>query len=171
VLRAIATYVAEIAAGPADEFAAGHPYPFLVHTGAPLRPVDRVRTRGETINRLVLEGETTPPPTPMPTVMFVAPIVPRDPAESLVTIGLESTCDLAINDASLSKQHAWFDRVDGAWRIWDNDSAAGTQVNGEMLKPGYPRKLVSGDRITLGYVDMTFLDAAAFHAMVSAKLR
>lgn len=91
--------------------------------------------------------------------------------DNVVTVGFSSTCDIVINDPSLSKQHAWFERTaNGNWRVWDNDSLAGTQVNDKPLKPGEPKILATGDKLTFGYVEATFLTADAFHRLLKGLL-
>lgn len=166
-MQSIQTY-REVVGSPIAEFVRRHPHPFLVHSGGPLRGVDRSKTRGLTVDRLVLEGK------PQPAVQesfLVAPIIRRADNDKLITIGVSSSCDVIIDDASLSKQHAWFDHVGGVWRIWDNESVTGTLVNDKPVPRGFPQSLGSGDRITLGFVDLTFLTSQAFYQLVRGLLR
>jgi hypothetical protein len=168
-MRPLAAFREELSV-PAAEFPQRYPHPFLVYAGGPLRELTSGKTRGLTVDRFVLEGSPRPN-EPMSSHFSAVALVPRDPAEKLVTIGVSSTSDITINDGSLSKQHAWFERAsDGRWRIWDNDSVSGTQVNGELIKPGYPRALTSDDKITLGYVELTFLSPEAFHLLLRSLL-
>jgi hypothetical protein len=158
----------EVVDGSAADFVRRHPHPFVIHAGGPLRGIDRSKTRGLTVDRLVLEGK----PRAAPHEGFLAaPVVCRDPVDTLITIGVSSTCDIVIDDASLSKQHAWFDCVNGSWRIWDNESAAGTLVNDEPVQRAMPRTLRTGDKITLGFVDLTFLTNDAFFQLLRGLLR
>jgi hypothetical protein len=150
------------------EFVERHPNPFVVYAGGALRRVDPGKTRGLTVDRLVIEGSAATRHQAISDNFLVGELAPTDPAEAVVTIGVSSSCDLTVNDSSLSKRHAWFDRVGTDWRVWDNDSVSGTQVNGEPVRPGAPRVLIAGDRITLGYVDLTYLTTAAFHQLVKA---
>ena len=150
------------------EFVRANPHPFLVVVGGPLRGIDRSKTRGLTVDRLVLEGSKPPS---IADTFLAAPVVCRDPTDTVITVGVSSTCDVIVDDASLSKQHAWLDKTTGGWRIWDNESAAGTLVNDVPLKRGYPQALTSGDKITLGYVDLTFLSNEAFYQLVKGLLR
>lgn len=157
----------EAAKGTLAEFLRHHPNPFLVHTSGTLKDGDRSKTRGLTVDRIVIQGK------PQPKVgdnFFAGELRSRD-ADNVVTVGFSSTCDVVINDQSLSKQHAWFEQTsNGNWRVWDNDSLAGTQVNGAPIKPGEPKILATGDKITFGYVDTTFLTADAFHRLLKGLL-
>jgi hypothetical protein len=150
-----------------DDFVQRHPYPFLVHSGGTLKGVDRSQTRGLTVDRIVIQGR----PTPKVSDSFFAGELRSREANNIITIGLSSTCDVVIDDQSLSKQHAWFEQTsNGNWRVWDNDSLAGTQLNEQPLKPGEPRIVANGDKVTFGYVDVTFLTADAFHRLIRGLL-
>jgi hypothetical protein len=144
-------------------FIAQHPNPFLVQATGESTKLDPKRRNDLTTDRLVLEK----PRKALHEAMLVAPLVPRDLDADRVTIGVATTCDIVLDDASVSKRHAWFsENASGTWTITDADSSAGTQVNNHPLAPGEPRALVSGDRITLGYVDLMFLAPDGFHDLV-----
>jgi hypothetical protein len=150
------------------EFVKLYPHPFLVHSGGALRSVDRSQTRGLTVDRIMVEGKAGPPK--VSDNFFAGELRSRD-GEKIVTVGVSSTCDVVIDDQSLSKQHAWFERTsNGNWRVWDNDSLAGTQVNDKAIEPGEPKIVVTGDKITFGYVDVTFLTPDAFHRLIRGLL-
>ena len=150
-----------------DEFVLRHPHPFIVHSGGALKGVDRKQTRGLTVDRIVIEGR---PKSRIGDSFVAGELVSRD-SENIITIGLSSTCDVVIDDQSLSKQHAWFERTtNGTWRVWDNDSLAGTQVNDAPIKSGEPKLVGNGDKITFGYVEVTFLTPEAFHRLLRGLL-
>ncbi|MFN0250121.1 MAG: FHA domain-containing protein [Kofleriaceae bacterium] len=149
-----------------SEFLRRYSYPFLVHTSGTLKgDGDRSQTRGLTVDRIVVEGKSTKVGD-----NFLAGELRSRSAEDVITVGFSSTCDVVINDPSLSKQHAWFETANGDWRVWDNESLAGTLVNGTPLKPGEPKILATGDKVTFGYVDTTFLTADAFHRLLRGLL-
>ena len=149
-----------------QEFAERHPNPFVVFTGGALRRIDPGKTRGLTVDRLVIEGSGATRHQAISDSFLVGELLSPVAKQALVTIGASADCDLTVNESSLSKRHAWFDRIGADWRIWDNDSVSGTQVNGKHVMPGMPTLLVAGDRITLGYVDLTFLTSSGFHQLV-----
>jgi diguanylate cyclase (GGDEF)-like protein len=51
-----------------------------------------------------------------------------------VVVGLASTCDLRIDDSSLSRQHCRIRRTNGVYFVEDLESRNGTQVNGMRIK-------------------------------------
>jgi hypothetical protein len=74
------------------------------------------------------------------------------------TIGRDPDCTIPLDSRMVSKAHALVEFRDGDFTIQDLESANGTRVNGE---PTAIRVLEPGDRIEIGDVEMTFLDAAA----------
>jgi hypothetical protein len=83
-----------------------------------------------------------------------------------ITLGCSSRCDVQVNDESVSALHALIERRRDTYSIMDNDSTTGTMVNDEVLEKGEWRMLSSGDRVTLGYIDLTFLMPAEFYHLV-----
>jgi len=93
-------------------------------------------------------------------------IRPRKGHKTTLSIGCSPGCDVQINDQSISKEHAFLERQGAGHGLQDNDSTTGTQLNEELLAPGETRELRSGDTISLGYVDLTYLSAAGFYQLV-----
>src|SRR5712692_5358252 len=78
--------------------------------------------------------------------------------ESELRIGRGEQNDLRLNDASVSRYHAFLRRVDGRYLLSDVGSQNGTFVNGRRVHA--PSALQSGDRIRAGTTELTFhLDA------------
>lgn len=159
-------------AGTKADFVRMHPRPFLIYSQDPARESSPVDSRLMTIDRFVVDGNR---PSPLRELIVATELVAKDPDEKkIVTVGAAPTCDIVINDNSLSKQHAWFSRGDEVyehWQIWDNDSVGGTHVNAKPLSPGFPQALQSGDVVMLGYVELTFLMPDAFYSLVKHLLR
>lgn len=65
-----------------------------------------------------------------------------------VVIGRHPDCDVILNDAEVSRQHAEVRREEGAFVVVDLGSLNGTRVNGTGVKQ--PRELHDGDQITIG---------------------
>lgn len=146
-----------------EHFLGRYPHPFLVHATGELQKLDPTRRDDLTSDRLVLEG----PRKALHESMLVAPLVPRDLDADRITIGVATVCDIVLDDASISKRHAWFEPGDAdSWRLHDADSSAGTQVNSDPVLPGAPVSLTSGDRIMLGYVELMFLTPDSFYDLV-----
>ncbi len=157
-----------------EQFCERGPYPFLLHSTetGPIVPTDK--TRGITIDRLVLSDDPKKrglEKLSQKKAYTVFVLNPRNPKDNRVTVGCSSTCDVQINDESVSTLHAYLEREDTGYFIRDNESAAGTQVNDTLLDSGESRELSPGDRITLGLVDLMFLTPAKFYHFVRRFFR
>src|SRR5437588_3869629 len=73
-------------------------------------------------------------------------------------IGRGEQNDLRLNDASVSRYHAFLRRVDGRYLLSDVGSQNGTFINGRQVHA--PSPVQSGDRIRAGTTELIFhLDA------------
>ena len=75
------------------------------------------------------------------------------PFYSRLTIGRQSTNDIALPDRTVSKRHAVVGRVRGQIVVKDLGSRNGTFVNGERVEKSI---LLSGDRLKVGSVNLRF---------------
>jgi pSer/pThr/pTyr-binding forkhead associated (FHA) protein len=173
-VRPLRHFVSEVQSRSEREFTRLEPHPFLIHSsshGGPMKPLDT--TGGFTIDRLVLESRGPGSgPVNLGETFHAAVVKTRRVMsdDGRITVGLSSTCDVVINDQSLSKLHAWFGVRGDTWRIWDNASVAGTQVNGVSVAAMGSTALETGDRIGLGYVEVVFLLPDAFYNLVKRLL-
>lgn len=161
---------AEVERLSAAEFCAAHPHPYFVVSvaAAPLSPVDG--TQGLTIDRVVVPADGAKLTQPAGLDDFLAAPIKSQQSSSAkdITIGCSSHCDVRINDTSVSKLHAYLlERTDG-WHVEDASSLTGTRVND--LQPG-SAALESGDRVTIGLVDLVFLQAGELYQLVHQLAR
>jgi hypothetical protein len=70
-----------------------------------------------------------------------------------VVIGRGKDCDIQVNDANVSRQHAELRQEGTAYWIVDLDSTNGMEVNGRREKRA---KLEDGDKITVGSTELLF---------------
>jgi hypothetical protein len=136
-------------------FSAKHPSPFLVHWSSPSGRERGMKDTGmATMERFVL----TPRPNTIKTRSMIenyrAGVLRTQRASKQVWVGYSDRCDVVIDDSSVSRVHAYFFQANG-WHVKDAESSAGTSVNDQPLRG---EALVSGDRITLGGVDLVFLE-------------
>ncbi len=156
-----------------QQFCDRGPHPFLVHSrelGGPIVPT--AATQGVTLDRLVLSATPSRAEEghPLSGAFQVFALRPARPGAAALSIGCSSACDVQVNDASISSLHAVLERHGQGYLLTDQDSAAGTLVNDEPLAPGQARTLASGDRISLGYVDLMFLLPSDFYHFVRRLL-
>jgi Protein of unknown function (DUF3662)/FHA domain len=70
-----------------------------------------------------------------------------------LVMGRLPACEISLNDANASRQHAQLVKREDGWWIVDLDSTNGTFVNGSLVKE---RRLVPGDRIQIGSSKLEF---------------
>ena len=75
------------------------------------------------------------------------------PFYSRLTIGRQSTNDIALPDRTISKRHAIVGRVKGQTVVKDLGSRNGTFVNGEKVEKSI---LLSGDRLKVGSISLRY---------------
>ena len=74
-------------------------------------------------------------------------------AKPSVTIGRLPECDVVVDDAGASRQHARIVRTESGFVLTDLGSTNGTMVNGEQIQE---HVLEHGDRITIGETELEF---------------
>jgi pSer/pThr/pTyr-binding forkhead associated (FHA) protein len=72
-----------------------------------------------------------------------------------LTVGRETNCDVVIDNAGVSRNHAIILYLDNAFRVRDNDSQNGITVNGKPVKDC---ELVYGDVIGIGKFELKLLE-------------
>jgi hypothetical protein len=83
----------------------------------------------------------------------------KNPFAMGVTIGRVETNDIAIDDASVSRFHAWLQHDDrlSAWFLTDAESKNGTWLGEAKLAPSTRTRLTDGSTIRLGDIHTRFL--------------
>jgi sigma-B regulation protein RsbU (phosphoserine phosphatase) len=80
------------------------------------------------------------------------------PGDRMV-LGRHPDCDVVIESAAVSRQHAQILRMDGTFFIEDLGSRNGTFVNGQLVQGR--QRLADGDRIRVCEVALQFIDASS----------
>ncbi|MBI5527702.1 MAG: FHA domain-containing protein [Deltaproteobacteria bacterium] len=166
--RAASEYVPIVRKLPLDEFCRQNPHPVLIFFSTSKKLKPNKQSQGLTIDHLSLSdsGGTGTGTGRTRGAYLVFPIVPCGGGEGGTTVGCRSSCDVQIDDASISKHHATIETRRTSHWITDNKSSGGTEVNGEALDPDEPRQLVSGAGVRLGDVDLIFLEAPEFYTFI-----
>jgi pSer/pThr/pTyr-binding forkhead associated (FHA) protein len=73
-----------------------------------------------------------------------------------IVIGREKSCDVALSEQSVSRNHARITRDGSLYFVEDLGSAFGTRVNGQLLPKAEKRLLRNGDVIAVGTFDIAF---------------
>ena len=74
----------------------------------------------------------------------------------LTTVGRDPGSAIFLDDVTVSRKHATFERRDEGWFVKDTGSLNGTYVNGEQVEE---TKLATGDEVQIGKFKLTFFQA------------
>lgn len=92
-------------------------------------------------------------------------LVPCSDAGRVLPLGRSSHNALVINDATVSREHLTLSTgADGQWQVEALAKAGLVKLDGVMLQPGHPSRLVAGSRLELGDVRLTFHEPEGFYA-------
>jgi len=87
-----------------------------------------------------------------------------------IVIGRASSCDICVDEKSISKRHAKIVRTGDEVHIEDLRSTNGTDVREQRLQPYTPVSLINDDRIKLGNIIFKFLSQGNIEAGALASL-
>ncbi len=79
-----------------------------------------------------------------------------------VTIGRIDSNDVAIEDGSVSRFHAWLAQADRGWVVCDAESSNGTWLRDQKLAPNVKTPLDDGSLLRFGDVPLQFLLPTSF---------
>lgn len=79
-----------------------------------------------------------------------------------ITIGRTGNNDIVLEDASVSRFHAWIEQVDGAWVVVDAGSRNGSTLAGRRLAPKVPAMLANAQVLRIGALQLTYYTAQGF---------
>lgn len=150
------------------EFCNRFPHGFLLHSQESNHLIPTDQTHGFTLDRLVLDGDSKQggKRKTLEISYSVFQLQPKNQRSDRVSIGCSSSCDVQINDRSISSVHAFIFQKGKRYIIQDNNSAAGTMIDDSLLGAEQPLELSSGNRITLGYIELIFLVPEEFYRFI-----
>jgi len=163
VLRKLTKYLKQADESTADQFTKVNPDPVLL--------VPPFRDAGSSVftQILAVEGEgSLYAGSGEVSVAVIQKRVGANPFGSFITVGRAINNDIVVNEANISKVHAYFLRDPaGNYLVRDAGSTNGTTINGNPVGTTNPVMLNSKDVIILGKrLATTFLSPADFYAFL-----
>lgn len=114
-----------------------------------------------------LEGD------PFPNEWRIVPVKKRDgnPYPDRISIGRALNCDVVLRLPTVSKVHAHI-QLEGSdtFSLRDNDASNFTFVNGRKLEPKSASRIKIGDEISLGTLDLEFVDARRLYGILKSEV-
>lgn len=88
-----------------------------------------------------------------------------------ITVGRTGNNDVVLDDGSVSRFHAWFDREEGqaGFLLTDAGSKNGSWLGGVRLTPRRAMSVGDGARLRFGQVEVTFYTASGFVRMLTVR--
>jgi hypothetical protein len=118
-------------------------------------------------------GQKSKRPSPGRAVFFFVEKSVKNAFADEVTVGRTKNNDIAIEENSVSRFHAYFapDQNGKLWSVVDAKSTAGTFVAGKRLLPKTPVSLSNEMRIRIGEVELRYLEPDGFVAYLRTLIR
>ena len=140
--------------------------PVLVWAGTPVRPGDDPfeETQASTFLTRPRAGE--------PLVFELKKGNAKQNAFGLgVTVGRADSNDVPLDDASVSRFHAYFQKdPKNGWKLYDAESSNGTWVGALKLKGKGGEVVSDKSRVRFGDVELSFLEPKSFLAFVQEQM-
>ena len=73
-----------------------------------------------------------------------------------LVLGRDPSCQLVINDGTLSARHLVLTQGPTGWTVADAGSSNGTRLHGVVLRPHEPHRLTEGARIEAAQVVLSY---------------
>lgn len=141
----------------AEAFAAAHPHCWIVWEPGAWKPPPKT---GETM--IAATGPTPPPAAGEALALGLQVRAGKAPQ---LTLGRDATCDLEINDATLSHVHLLFmEAAPRCWTVRDAGSRNGSWIDERPLAKGVPQPLSTGSRLRAGQVCLTYYDPPGLYS-------
>ncbi len=88
-----------------------------------------------------------------------------------ITVGRSENNDLWLDDHSVSRFHAWFQKGedDAHWLLCDAESRNGSWIGAEKLRPNRPAPISDGSRLRFGDLELAFYLPDSFVAWVRGR--
>jgi len=86
-----------------------------------------------------------------------------------ITIGRTANNDIVLDDASVSRFHAWLEFLNEQWVICDAGSRNGSTVSGKKIAPRAPTTLSNGLPVRIGALQLTYYTAQGFLDMLHRR--
>jgi hypothetical protein len=134
-----------------EAFRLSEPSPWLVWEAGPWKP-------GGARTLTALPSAPAHAPLAAGAEALAYTLSPKDPAGNQVTLGRNPTCDIVINDGTVSMLHLVFTRTDKGWTVQDSGSRNGSTLSGAPLESGKPQQLISTARLMAGSVAFSYYE-------------
>jgi hypothetical protein len=142
-------------------FARAHPHPWLLR-----EPTAWHATHPDGDQTLLMPPTVAAPLEGSALAIALEPVV-RDGNQ--ITLGRSASCDLVIEEGTVSQVHLVFRQVPDGWTVEDPGSTNGSWLEGVRLEKAAAQKLADGARLQAAQVLFTFASSAGLWRRLEAE--
>ncbi|HUM12917.1 MAG TPA: FHA domain-containing protein [Myxococcaceae bacterium] len=142
-------------------FARAHPHSWLLR-----EPTAWHATHPDGNQTLLMPAAVAAPLEGTALAIALEPVV-RDATH--VTLGRSPSCDLVIEEGTVSQVHLVFRQVDEAWTVEDAGSTNGSWLDGVRLEKAVAHRLAEGARLQTAQVLFTFASSSGVWRRLEAE--
>jgi hypothetical protein len=142
-------------------FARAHPHPWLLR-----EPTAWHATHPEGNQTLLMPATVATPLEGSALAIGLEPVV-REATQ--LTLGRSPSCDLVVEEGTVSQVHLIFRQVDNGWTVEDAGSTNGTWLDGVRMEKAVPHRLTEGARLQTAQVLFTFASSSGVWRRLEAE--
>jgi len=157
----LSTLLPELDLRDETAFARAHPHPWLLR-----EPTAWHSTHPDGNQTLLMPPTVAAPLEGSALAIALEPVV-RDGQQ--ITLGRSASCDLVIEEGTVSQVHLVFRLAPDGWTVEDPGSTNGTWVDGVRLEKAVPQRLADGARLQAAQVLFTFASSSGLWRRLEAE--
>jgi len=142
-------------------FARAHPHPWLLR-----EPTAWHATHPDGNQTWLMPATVAAPLEGSALAIALEPVV-REATQ--ITLGRSPSCDLQIEEGTVSQVHLIFRQVEDGWTVEDAGSTNGTWLDGVRMEKAVPQRLVEGARLQTAQVLFTFASSSGVWRRLEAE--
>jgi len=157
----LSTLLPELDLRDETAFSRAHPHPWLLR-----EPTAWHQTHPDGNTTLLMPPSVAAPLEGSAQAIALEPVV-RDGTE--ITLGRSASCDLVIEEGTVSQVHLVFRQASEGWTVEDPGSTNGSWLDGVRLEKAVPQKLGEGARLQAAQVLFTFASSSGVWRRLEAE--
>ena len=157
----LSTLLPELDLRDETAFARAHPHPWLLREPTAWHP-----THPDGNQTLLMPPTMAAPLEGSALAIALEPVV-RDATQ--ITLGRSPSCDLQIEEGTVSQVHLVFRQAAEGWTVEDPGSTNGSWLDGVRLEKTVPQKLGDGTRLQAAQVLFTFASSSGLWRRLEAE--
>ena len=157
----LSTLLPELDLRDEPAFARAHPHAWLLR-----EPTAWHSTHPDGNQTLLVPAALAAPLEGSALAIALEPVV-RDAVQ--ITLGRSPSCDLVIEEGTVSQVHLIFRQVEEAWMVEDSGSTNGSWLDGVRMEKTVPHRLAEGARLQAAQVLFTFASSSGVWRRLEAE--